>query len=307
MGGESQPVQNLWLAENMRYEGAVYRPPSEAKSLIIQVTLGCSHNQCIFCVSYLDKKFRERELEDIFADIDETAAHYRGVERVFLADGDALVMKTDKLLKILEKLYNTFPQLERVGIYATPHDILEKDLEELTSLKEAGLTIVYLGVESGNEELLEWMRKGATRQEIIDSGKKARQAGLILSVTVINGIGGREKMADHAIDTAALLNEIDPEYLGLLTLMVPEGTTIARKIEKGEFEMPEPWEMLAEIEMMLEPLELSNCVFRCNHASNYLPLKGTLPQDKEKLLESLRSVLRTKDTRHLRPEYLRAL
>ena len=291
----------------MRYEGAIYRPPSEAGSLILQVTIGCSHNRCIFCVSFMTKKFRERKMDEILEDIKSASAQYKGVRRVFLADGDALVMDTAKLLTILDALYGSFPYLERVGIYGSPQDLLHKTHEELVSLREAGLQIVYLGVETGNEELLAWIRKGAAREQVIEAGRKAKAAGLILSATVINGLGGREKMAEHAYDTATILNEIDPDYLGLLTLMVCEGTPLGRMVEKGKFVLPEPLEILAEIEMMLKPLELTNCVFRCNHASNYLPLKGTLPGDKEHLLQALGSVLHSGDSSRLRPEYLRGL
>ena len=293
----------------MRYEGAIYRPPSEAGSLILQATIGCSHNRCTFCVSFLKKKYRERDLQDIFADIENAAGYFqlRDVKRVFLADGDAMAMDTTKLLAILAKLYATFPWLERVSTYATPQDLLHKQPQELADLKEAGMGIVYMGVETGNEELLAWIRKGATREEVSRAGQRAREAGLILSVTVINGLGGREKMAAHAYDTATLLNEIDPHYLGLLTLMVCEGTPLARQVQKGLFAVPAPLEILHEIKMMLEPLELTNCVFRCNHASNYLPLRGTLPRDQEKLLHTLRTFLQQGDTRGLRPEYLRGL
>jgi radical SAM superfamily enzyme YgiQ (UPF0313 family) len=291
----------------MRYEGAIYRPPSEAGSLILQATIGCSHNQCTFCISFIDKKYRERDLQDIFEDIDSAAGYFRDVRRVFLADGNAMAMDTPKLLEILAKLYGTFPQLERVSIYATPKDLLHKQPQELAELKKAGMGIVYMGVETGNEELLAWIRKGATREEVSKAGQRAREAGLILSVTVINGLGGNEKMAAHAYDTATLLNEIDPDYLGLLTLMVCQGTPLARQVEREMFEVPAPLEILHEIRMMLEPLELTNCVFRCNHASNYLPLKGTLPQDKKALLQTLDSVYHQGDTRSLRPEYLRGL
>lgn len=291
----------------MRYEGAIYRPPSEAGSFILQVTIGCSHNRCTFCVSFLEKKFRERELKDIFTDIEEVAAKIRGVERVFLADGNAMVMDTDKLLKILDKLYRSFPLLQRVGLYATPQDLLHKSHEELVQLQEAGLGIVYMGVETGNEKLLSWIHKGATRTEIAEAGIKTREAGLILSATVINGLGGTEKMADHASDTASLINEIDPHYLGLLTLMVCNGTAIAKKVERNEFKLPTPLEILAEIKMMVEGLEVSDCIFRANHASNYLPLKGTLPGDKQKIIETLNAMLRSRNTGMLRPEYLRGL
>ena len=291
----------------MRYEGAIYRPPSEAGSLILQTTIGCSHNQCIFCVSFMEKKFREREMNDIIADIEEASTQIRGINRVFLADGNAMVMGTSKLLEILSKLYKAFPMLERVGIYATPQDMLEKSLDDLIKLKEAGLSIVYLGVESGNEEILKWIKKGATRAEVIEAGRKCKEAGITLSVTVINGLGGRDKMAEHAYDTATILNEIDPDYIGLLTVMVCQGTPLARQIEKNLFQVPDALEILHEIEMMIEPLELTNCVFRCNHASNYLPLKGTLPQDKEKLLKALSTVNKSGDKSSLRPEYLRGL
>lgn len=291
----------------MKYEGAIYRPPSEAGSLILQATVGCSHNKCTFCVSFKDKKFREKSLEEIFEDIEVASSHYKGTERIFLADGNAMVMDTGKLLQILEKLYQQFPYLNRVGIYANPQDLLNKSKEDMSRLKEYGLKIVYYGVETGNEELLSYIKKGATRDEIIEGGKRAREAGLVLSVTVINGLGGRDKMEEHAYDTATLLNEIDPEYLGLLTLMVCEGTTLAREVERGNLEVPDPFETLQEIRMMLTPLELSNCVFRCNHASNYLPLKGTMPQDKEELLSLIDSVLLKKEKHLLRPEYLRAL
>ncbi len=291
----------------MRYEGAIYRPPSEANSLIIQTTIGCSHNQCTFCVVFMDKKYRERELAEIEKDINEMARSLGTVRRVFLADGNAMAMQTDNLISVLQKLHNAFPHLERVGIYATPQDLLEKSESELTAIKEAGLGIVYLGVETGNEALLAWIRKGATRDEIIKAGKRARAAGLVLSITVINGLGGTDKMEAHAKDTATLLNQIDPEYLGLLTLMVCDGTPIARKVERGEFTVPGQLDILKEIEMMLRSLELSNCVFRCNHASNYLPLKGNLPADQQKLLKILETVRLSGDLSHLRPEHLRAL
>ncbi len=291
----------------MRYEGAIYRPPSEAKSLILQITIGCSHNRCTFCVAFMDKKYRERELGEIEADINEAARSLGGVRRVFLADGNALAMQTEKLLAVLKKLYSAFANMERIGIYASPQDLLEKSEDELEKIKKAGLGIVYLGVETGNEELLNWIRKGATRDEIIEAGLRARKAGLVLSITVINGLGGAAKMEAHARDTATLLNKIDPEYLGLLTLMVCDGTPIARQVEKGEFAVPGQLEILKEIEMMLQHLELSNCVFRANHASNYLPLRGTLPGDKEKLLNILEKVRLSGDLRQLRPEYLRGL
>ena len=291
----------------MIYEGDIYRPPSEARSFILQTTIGCTHNHCIFCCSYTNKKYRERAIEDIFADIDEIASRYRRVGRVFLADGDALAMKTDTLLTIFDKLYQSFPALERVSLYATPRDLLVKSPEELHRLREAGLGIVYLGIETGNDEILKWIRKGVTRAEIAEAGKKAMSAGLILSVTVINGLGGLDKMEAHANDTATLINEIDPHYLGLLTLMVVDGTPIAEMIRKKEYIVPAPMEILREMKMMVEGLDVSNCIFRANHASNYLPLKGTLPWDKEKLLATLNAMLTGSDGMRLKPEHMRGL
>ena len=291
----------------MTYEGAIYRPPSEANSFILQTTIGCSHNSCIFCCSYTSKEFREREMEGIFADIDEISARYKGVGRAFLADGDAMAMGAEKLLMILGKLYRSFPLLERVSLYATPRDLLKKSPAELEQLREAGLGIVYMGVETGNEELLKWIRKGVSRAEIAEAGIKAREAGLTVSVTVINGLGGLEKMALHAADTATLINEMDPHYLGLLTLMVVDGTPIARMIERNEYRLPAPMELLAEIRMMVEGIETSNCVFRANHASNYLPLKGTLPGDRQKLLDTIDAMLLKGDAARLKPDFLRGL
>ena len=295
------------LCRLMRYEGQIYRPPSEAKSLILQATIGCSHNKCTFCVMYKDKKYRERSLEDIRADIQEAKRVLGDVRRVFLADGNALAMEQTKLMSVLRELSQAFPSLERVGIYANPGDLLGKSVSQLRELKEAGIGIVYLGVETGNDKILEQVRKDATAAEIIQAGRRAKDSGIPLSVTVINGLGGYELMKEHAADTAKLLNEMDPDYLGLLTLMVAPGTPIARQMERDEFQLPGPMEILAEIEMMLEPLELTNCVFRSNHASNYLPLGGVLPRDKEQIMQGLRSVLDKADMGKLRPEQFRGL
>lgn len=295
------------LPASMRYEGSIYRPPSEGRSLILQATIGCSHNRCTFCVMYKDKKYRERSLEEIFSDIHQAKEALGDVRRVFLADGNALAMEAEKLLSVLQELYEVFPSLERVSIYANPTDILGKSVSQLQELHRAGLGIVYLGVETGNEELLKRVRKGATAQEILQAGRRVKEAGLPLSVTVINGLGGHELMKEHAADTARLLNAIDPDYLGLLTLMVAPGTPLARQVERGEFQVPGPLEILAEIEMMLSPLELTNCLFRSNHASNYLALGGMLPQDKEQILTQLRGVLSQADTGRLRPEQFRGL
>ncbi len=286
----------------MRYEGTVYRPPSEAHSLILQATIGCSHNACTFCIMYKDKKYRERSLEEIEADIGAAAQLYPHARRVFLADGNALALPTAHLTAVLEMLKTRFPRLERIGIYAGPQDILGKDPAELKALRKAGLGIVYLGVESGSDRVLRQVNKGADREEMVRAGKRVRRAGLTLSVTVILGLGGKEASLEHARETARVINEIDPEYLAPLTLLIDPHAPLARKVERGEFTPLTPLEVLAEMRELVTGLELSNCVFRSNHASNYLPVKGTLPQDKERMLREITHVLAVRDRGVLRPE-----
>lgn len=291
----------------MRYEGAVYRPPSEAGSLILQVTIGCSHNRCTFCDMYKDKKFRERSLEEIKNDIKDASSFYGDVRRVFLADGNALVMETEKLLSLLNYLYQTFPSLERVGIYAGPQDLLKKEVSELVRLREAGLGILYLGVETGSDSLLREIKKGVNREEMIEAGRKAKQAHIPLSVTVIAGLGGKDKMEEHALATAEVINEIDPEYLGVLTLLIREKTPLYRRVKEGTFKLPSSLEILEEIATMVAHIETSECIFRSNHASNYLPLKGVLARDKAEILNKIRFVLQQGGRAVLRPEIFRAL
>jgi len=290
------------------YEGLIYRPPSEASSLILQVTVGCSHGACTFCSAYLGKRFRIKDWAEIEEDINLAQVHYGPyVERVFLADGNALVMPTPRLLELLARLYRAFPNLKRVGIYGGPRDILRKTPEELKALKEAGLGIIYLGVETGDDELLAAVRKGVDSRQMIQAGRAVVEAGITLSVTVIAGLGGPALSERHARRTAEGINAIDPHYLGVLTLMVEEGTPLAEEVRQGRFTVLSPWEILQEIRLLVEGLETSHCVFRANHASNYLPLKGTLARDKEQVLAAIDCVLAARDARYLRPEAWRAL
>ena len=264
----------------MRYEGAIYRPPSEAYSLIIQVTIGCSHNRCIFCSSYQEKNFRIRKLDEIFEDFEMARRRYAKVRRIFLADGNALVLKTDDLKKILEKIKELFPECERIGTYGAPKDILGKTVEELKLLKELGLKIIYLGVESGSNEILEFIQKGVTSAQMIEAGKRVVQSGIDLSVTLISGLGGKEKWREHAIESARVMNEINPKYIGLLTLMVEPGTVLYEKVRRNDFQLLTPKEVMIETREFLRHIEVNDCIFRSNHASNYVALGGTLPQDK---------------------------
>jgi len=292
----------------LRYEGNVFRPPSEARSYILQCTIGCSHNRCIFCAMYKDKKYRIRSLEEIKADIRMAKIYYGDLQKVFLADGDALAMPCEDLLEILATLYRTFPSLNHVGIYAGPDSILAKEMSELTALKAAGLTIAYLGVETGDPQLLQDIRKGVDYDGMTEAGRKIVSSGIQLSAIVLLGLAGRgERSIEHARNTARICNDIDPHYLAALTLMLVPGTILYRRAEKGEFELPDAFEILEEMKILVEGLQLSGCEFRSNHASNYLPIKGRLPEDKENLLGVINAIIERGDTRYLRPDYLRGL
>lgn len=290
----------------MRYEGSIYRPPSEAHSLILQVTIGCSHNNCTFCSMYKDKKFRIRNISDVLEDLDYARKHYRGTTRVFLADGDALVLKTDDLIKILDRIKENFPECERVGIYASPQDILRKSLEDLKLLHEHGLGIAYLGVESGSPEILKAIKKGVTPEEMVEAGKKINASGIDLSMTLISGLGGKHNWKEHAVKSGEIISKINPKYVGLLTLMLEPGTELYNDIRQGRFEVLSPEEVLLETKEMIKNIEgVSDCVFRSNHASNYLSLRGTLPQDKERLLKQIE--MAKEDTGMLKDERFRML
>ncbi|MBE6067669.1 MAG: B12-binding domain-containing radical SAM protein [Clostridium lundense] len=275
----------------MRYEGVVYRPPSEAYSLIVQATVGCAHNKCTFCSMYKDKQFKIRSLEDIFIDLEMGRSYYKRVDKIFLADGDALVLKTENLKSILRKIRELFPECTRVGIYGTPGDILRKSIDELKELKSEGLGIVYLGVESGSNLILQNIKKGVTAEEMIQAGKKIKESGLTLSVTLISGLGGKENLEEHAKESAKVISEINPDYLGLLTLMFESETPLYKEVQEGNFKLLQPSEIMMETKLLIENSKVTNCVFRSNHASNYVSLKGTLPEDKENLLNKINSVL----------------
>ncbi|OAT81365.1 radical SAM protein [Desulfotomaculum copahuensis] len=292
----------------MFYEEPVFRPPSEANSLILQATTGCAHNACAFCGMYKGKMFRVRSREEIQRDINEAAAVTGGrVKRLFLADGDVLAMETGDLLDLLSRLNRAFPYLERVAGYAGPRDLLAKTPAELSRLRKAGLQLLYLGVESGHDQILKKMAKGVDAAGMIRAGRAAIEAGFTLSVTVITGLGGREQSLDHARATARVINAINPHFLSALTLMVLENTSLYHQIKAGKFTLLTPLESLREIAWLLEDINLSGCLFRSNHASNYLPLKGKLNDDREKLLALLKQAIKEPGRAGLRPEFLRGL
>jgi len=291
----------------MKYEGMIFRPPSEAESLILQVTVGCSYNRCTFCGAYREKTFRIKSFEEVKEDIDEASVYRRRIRRVFLADGDALAVPQKDLLRILEYMKPRFPYLERVGIYANARDILNRDIEELTSLKELGLGIIYMGLESGNREVLKRVKKNATVEQMVQAARRVKESGILLSITVILGLGGVEYSFIHAEDTGKVLSEMDPDYVGALSLMVVPGTPIEREIEEGRLVLPDPFGLIRELEIMIDHSNFTQCFFASNHASNYLPLRIRLPEEKQEALRRIREVLRRRDPAWLRPEFLRAL
>jgi len=289
----------------LRYEGSIYRPPSEAWSLIIQATIGCSHNKCNFCSMYKDKKFRVRKTEGILEDIKEARMSYKNIKRVFLADGDALIIKTSELLRILNFIKELIPECERVGIYASPKSIMLKTPEELKLLREAGLGIAYLGLESGSDEILRHINKGADSEEIVKAGLRIKDAGILLSVTLISGLGGVKLWKEHALESAKAVSRMKPDYLGLLTLMIEPGTKLYDEVASGEFELLTPEQVALETIELLKNIDAEGCVFRSNHASNYLSLKGTLNKDKEILIKQLNEAIEGQID--FRDEYLRGL
>ena len=291
----------------MKYEGMIFRPPSEANSLILQVTVGCSYNRCTFCGAYREKSFRVKSFDEVKNDIDEVSSYGTRVPRVFLADGDALVLPQKELVQILDYLKLKLSGVERIGIYANAKDILKKDREELQNLKELGLGIIYLGLESGNPEVLQRIKKNATVDQMIRAADRVKESGILLSVTVLLGIGGVEGSQAHAEDTGTVLSKMDPDFVGALSLMVVPGTPVERELETGQWALPTPFGLIEELQTMIAHCEFSHCFFASNHASNYLPLKIQMPEQKEEALRRIREVLEEKDPRLLRPEFLRAL
>jgi radical SAM superfamily enzyme YgiQ (UPF0313 family) len=289
----------------MRYEGKLYRPPSEADACIVQATIGCSWNHCTYCDMYRDKSFRVRALEETLADLDEAGRTYGPqVEKVFVADGDALVLPMDHWRPILERAHARFPNLRRVSCYAMARNIAEKSDAELRELREAGLSTLYIGPESGDDATLKKIAKGDDAAAHVAAAKKAHDAGMSLSVIALLGIAG-ERRDEHARATAALVTAMDPEFFAALTVTVVPGTPLAKLHAKGRFEVPAVPDLLRELRTMVDLARPTNATFRTNHASNYLPLAGRLPRDREAIVAAIDGALSGKV--RLRTEATRGL
>lgn len=288
----------------MRYIGDIYRPPSEAYSLLVQVTVGCSHNKCSFCSMYKNKDFRLRNIQEVLEDIEWAKNHYMNVDKVFLCDGDALCLSNNKLMVILNKLNESFPLLKRISLYGRASDVLRKSEEELIQLRDNGLKLVYIGAESGSDLVLKKINKGETREQLIKAVNKLENLGIQTSVTFISGVAGEELFKEHAIETGTMISEMNPSYAGLLTLMLDSSAPIYGQVERGEFKLLSKDKVIEETILILENAKTTKpCVFRSNHASNYISLKGNLPEDNEKMILELKNL----DRRVLKEERFRRL
>ena len=289
--------------EGMHYEGFIIRPPSEADSILLQVTLGCSHNKCTFCGAYKEKRFTIKDDAIIEADIDYASRNFRFLRRVFLIDGDALIIPQQRLVRILSRIREKMPWIQRVGIYANAKGILRKTEDELAQLRDLGLGIVYFGLESGDAQVLQDVSKGHTPERMIEAGRKIRAAGMKLSVMVILGLAGRERSLEHARATGEALSAIDPNYVGVLTLMIYPGTPLAAQVSDGRFELLTPHEMLKELREMLIHTEHDPRPFLCQSRIQLPAAQVKMPADKEKAIQSLDSALRGETA--LKPEWMR--
>jgi len=292
----------------LRYEGNIFRPFSEANSYLLQCTIGCSHNQCTFCGMYKDKKYRVRQLSEIIEDIKMAKDHYGDLEKVFLCDGDAIALETDMLLAIIKKLYLTFPSLRHVGSYVGPQSTLSKSIEELRMLRAAGLTKAYIGVETGDDDLLKKIKKGVGYDQMLMAGRNLVDADINLSAMVLLGLAGKgEASKRHALATAKICNEMKPQYLAALTVTPVPGTVLYRQVQAGDFELLDPFETLEEMKQIFENITVDNMKFVGTHASNYMSITGTLQKDKQKMIAAVDEVLGNRDERMLRPDHLRGL
>lgn len=291
----------------IEYVNPLFRPPSEGKSFILQATVGCSHNECTYCAMYRkdEQRFRVRPMAEIRRIIDDASEFGYVVDRVFISDGNALVLSQKKLVEILEYLNLRCVRLERIRMYANVGDILRKGVDNLRELRSLGLDMVYIGFESGDDVVLERIKKGANFEETVRASRMLKEAGIENSAMVLLGVGGQDRSREHAYATGKLLTESDPEYVGALSLQLRPGAPIHKEWEEGRFQLPDKFQMIRELEIMVENTDLTNGYFFSNHISNYLPIKAKFPRDKEKVLAQIREVLAKKDEAALRPDFYR--
>lgn len=293
----------MWFP--LTYDQPIFRPPAEANSLIFQITKGCSWNQCAFCEMYTTKDFKAKKQEKILGEIARCAISMPDTRKIFLADGDALVLSTSRLLEILTAITSSFPRLQRIGIYASTRNLLAKSPQELAELQAAGVKMIYVGIESGDDEVLARNKKGETFRTTVDGLQRAHTAGMKSSVMILSGLGGTERSRPHAVESAHVLNETQPLYASTLVLSFPFGMGHYRKRLGQPFELPDKRGLLEELQLLIQHTELHETIFRSDHASNYLSLKGILGRDKEKLLGQIADALSGGIS--LRPEWMRGL
>ena len=291
----------------MRYEGNVFRPINEANSYILQCTIGCSHNRCTFCSMYKDKIFRVRSMAERKSDIQMAKRHYGDLQNIFLADGDAIAMETSQLLEILNELYIAFPSLQSVASYAGPDSTLQKSISELCSLRAAGLTRAYLGLETGDDQILKDVKKGVTAAEMLYAGQNLVNSGFNLFCIVQMGLGGKARSREHAVSIAAIINQIKPQNLNALTFTPVPGTPLFRQVQEGDFQLLDAFESLEEMKLLFENISIDGLRFVSQHASNYLPIQGTLQKDRTEMINTVDYILQTRNKKYLRAEQTRGL
>lgn len=291
----------------IEYVTPYFRPPSEGKSFILQATIGCSHNQCTYCAMYRqdEQKFRIRPMDEIKEIIDEASTSGQIQDRVFIADGNALVLAQKRLVEIMKYLKEKSPSIRRIRMYANVGDILRKGVENLKELRALGLDMVYIGFESGDDVVLERIKKGANHEETVKASRMLKEAGIMNSAMVLLGMGGVERSLEHAEATGKLLTGCDPEYVGALSLQIRPGAPLYEEWQSGKFELPDKFQMIKELEILVENTELTDGYFFSNHISNYLPIKAKFPRDKEEVLGQIKAVLKSGDESRLRPDYYR--
>ncbi|MBC8370791.1 MAG: radical SAM protein [Planctomycetes bacterium] len=291
----------------LNYQGSVFRPPSEADSLILQATLGCSWNRCTFCAMYRDKKFQVRKIDELKKEIDWVASNYSPPQKVFLADGDALMAKASFLAELCDYLNETWPDLRRISCYASPQALAVRKIEDMAMLRAKGLTQYYLGIESGNDQVLSDLDKGVDGDEMVRVALRAHEAGVKLSTMILLGAGGHVLSQQHAIDSARVVSAINPRFVSTLVMTPTENTPLYEADKRGEVDHLSPIELAAELRVFIGGLDVKGTIFRSNHASNYLTLAGTLPKAKSDLLEVLDQVLANPENAEFRPDWMRGL